>query len=106
MTGSSKTSPRSEPPATGARRVRLFRNGRSQAIRIPKEFEFDGEAVDVRREGDRLIIEAPRSNVPAILAVLATFETIDEDISIPDELLPLDDGPDFGPDDDDSPETT
>lgn len=75
----------------------------SEAIRIPKEFEFDGEAVDIRREGDRLITEAPRSNVPAILAVLDTFETIDEDISIPEELLPLDDGPDFGPNDDGPP---
>ncbi len=80
----------------GVRRVRLFRNGRSQAIRIPKEFEFAGDAVDLRREGDRLILEAPRSNVDALLALLATWEPIDEELTIPDELLPLDDGPDFG----------
>jgi antitoxin VapB len=107
MTGPSKTTAnKNQPePAPGVRRVRLFRNGRSQAIRIPREFEFDGEAVDIHREGDRLIIEPPRSNVKALLALLATMKPIDEDISIPDELLPLDDGPDFGPNDDADPQT-
>lgn len=32
---------------TEKRRVRLFRNGRSQAVRIPKEWEFEGEEVEL-----------------------------------------------------------
>ncbi|MBW2370372.1 MAG: AbrB/MazE/SpoVT family DNA-binding domain-containing protein, partial [Deltaproteobacteria bacterium] len=39
------------------RRVRLFRNGRNQAIRIPREFEFEGDEAILRREGNRLIME-------------------------------------------------
>lgn len=58
------------------RRVKLFRNGRNQAVRIPREFELSGEEVILRKEGDRLIIEPapPRS----LLALLATLEPIDE----------------------------
>jgi antitoxin VapB len=37
--------------------ARLFKNGRSQAVRLPKEFRFPGEEVLVRREGDAVILE-------------------------------------------------
>jgi antitoxin VapB len=58
------------------RRVKLFRNGRNQALRIPREFELPGEDATIRREGRRLIIEpAPTS----LLAVLATLATLGED---------------------------
>lgn len=59
------------------RRVKLFRNGRNQAVRIPREFELSGEEAILRREGERLIIEPapPRS----LLAVLATLEPLDEE---------------------------
>lgn len=59
------------------RHVRLFRNGRNQAVRIPREFELPGEDAIIRKEGARLILEPapPRS----LLAVLATLEPLDED---------------------------
>ena len=59
------------------RYVKLFKNGRSQAVRIPREFELPGEDALMRKEGERLIIEPtpPRS----LLAVLATLATLDED---------------------------
>jgi antitoxin VapB len=59
------------------RRVKLFRNGRNQAVRIPREFELAGDEAIMRKEGERLIVEpvAPRS----LLALLATFEPLDED---------------------------
>lgn len=42
----------------GAERlVKLFRNGRNQAVRIPVEFELPGDEAVMRRDGDRLIIE-------------------------------------------------
>ena len=58
------------------RRVRIFRNGRNQAVRIPREFELPaGEAI-MRREGDRLIIEpAPPES---LLALLDTLGPLDE----------------------------
>lgn len=59
------------------RQVKLFRNGRNQAVRIPREFELPGDDAIIRKEGDRLIIEpaAPGS----LLALLATLKPIEED---------------------------
>jgi len=59
------------------RHVKVFRNGRNQAVRIPREFEFPGEEAIMRKEGDRLIIEpAPPKS---LLAVLATLGPLEED---------------------------
>jgi hypothetical protein len=41
--------------------AKLFQNGRSQAVRLPKEFRFEGDAVSVRREGEAVILEPLRS---------------------------------------------
>lgn len=41
------------------RTVRLFRNGRSQAVRIPKEWEFEGDEVVVSRSDDGSLTIAP-----------------------------------------------
>ena len=43
------------------RHVRVFKNGRNQAVRIPREFELPGEDAIMRKEGSRLIIEQPSS---------------------------------------------
>lgn len=58
------------------RHVKLFKNGRSQAVRIPREFELPGEDAIMRKENGRIVIEAapPRS----LLALLASLEPIDE----------------------------
>lgn len=40
--------------------AKLFRNGRSQAVRLPKEFRFEGEEVSIRREGRGVILEPLR----------------------------------------------
>lgn len=53
------TRPSSGRPST-VRNVRLFRNGRNQAVRIPRDFEFDGAEAIMRREGDCLILEPVR----------------------------------------------
>ena len=66
-----------EVTVTTERHVKLFKNGRNQAVRIPREFELPGEDAIMRKEGDRLIIEPapPRS----LLAVLATLAPLDEE---------------------------
>ena len=72
------------------RHVKLFRNGRNQALRIPREFEFDGDEAILRKEGDRLIVEPVRKG--GLLSVLASLEPLDEDFPDVDESLPpLDD---------------
>ena len=38
-------------------RAKLFKNGRSQAVRLPKGFRFDGDEVEIRKEGDAVILE-------------------------------------------------
>lgn len=59
------------------RHVKIFRNGRNRAVRIPREFEFPGEDAIMRKEGRKLIIEpAPRKS---LLAVLKTLKPSDED---------------------------
>lgn len=46
-------------------KAKLFWNGRSQAVRLPKEFRFRGDEVLVRREGDAVILEpVPRREWP------------------------------------------
>jgi len=37
--------------------AKLFMHGRSQAVRLPKEFRFEGKEVRVSRQGDRVILE-------------------------------------------------
>jgi virulence-associated protein VagC len=43
--------------------AKLFRNGRSQAVRLPKEFRFEGQELSIRREGEAVILEpiSPRA---------------------------------------------
>ena len=51
--------------------MRVFRNGRNQAVRIPREFEFSADEAIMRKEGQRLIIEpAPPKSLRAVLAGL------------------------------------
>ncbi len=65
------------------RRVKLFKNGRNQAVRIPREFELPGEDAVIRREGDRLILEPAQPG--SLLRVLDRLEPLDEDFPpIPD----------------------
>ena len=37
--------------------AKLFTHGGSQAVRLPKEFRFDGAEVRIRKEGDKVILE-------------------------------------------------
>jgi antitoxin VapB len=67
------------------RHVKLFRNGRNQAVRIPREFELPGEDAIIRKDGDRLVLEPARRK--SLLEVLATLSPIEEDFA------PIDDPP-------------
>jgi antitoxin VapB len=57
------------------RRVKLFKNGRNQAVRIPREFELLGEDAIIRKEGNRLIIElAPARSLLGLQATMTPLE--------------------------------
>jgi antitoxin VapB len=69
--------------------VRLFRNGRNQAVRIPRDLELPGREALLRKEGDRLIVEPmPR---PSLLELLATWTPLDEEFPEIDDLEPVED---------------
>ena len=59
------------------RHVRLFRNGRNQALRIPRDFELEADEAIIRKDGDKLIIEPVAKN--SLLELLATWEPMEED---------------------------
>lgn len=56
------------------RRVKIFRNGRNQAVRIPREFELPGAEAVLRKEGARLIIEPVRRR--SLLDVISKFKPL------------------------------
>jgi antitoxin VapB len=60
------------------RHAKLFRNGRNQALRIPREFELPGREAIIRKEGQRLIVEA--APVKSLLTVLAGLSDLDEEL--------------------------
>jgi antitoxin VapB len=63
------------PPSSSSRpkEARLFRNNRSQAVRIPVEFELPGDRVLIHREGSKLIIE-PVTRPTNIVELLAEWK--------------------------------
>lgn len=57
------------------RLVRLFKNGRNQAVRIPRELELPGREAILRKEGRRLVLEpVPRRSLRTVLAKLKPLE--------------------------------
>ena len=69
------------------RYVKLFKNGRNQAVRIPREFELPDEDALMRKGGDRLIVEPTQPK--SLLAVLVTLRPLDEEFPLIPEL-PID----------------
>ena len=85
-------------PKAPPREAKLFRNNRSQAVRIPVEFELPGDRVLIHREGDKLIIEpvSRPTNLAELLAewrqepLLAAedqFPTIDDMPAKPEDIF-------------------
>ena len=77
------------------RTARIFKNGRSRAIRIPQEFDFNADEVIIRQENDgRLTIEPRRKHrTPRdLFEWLRSQPPLDEPWEHPDDsdMLPLD----------------
>jgi antitoxin VapB len=74
------------------RHVRLFRNGRNQAVRIPVEFELPGNEAIMHRDGDRLVIEPVRKRglvalLKSMQPVEDVFPEIDDPVATPERIL-------------------
>lgn len=68
------------------RHVKLFRNGRNQAVRIPVEFELPGDEAIMRRDGDCLVIKPVRKR--GLLALLNAMKPLDESFPEIDDPVP------------------
>jgi antitoxin VapB len=68
------------------RHVRLFRNGRNQAVRIPRDLELPGKDAILRKEGDCLILEPIHHD--SLLTLLATWEPMEEEFPEIEDLPP------------------
>ena len=81
--------PRNEPNVpVSARHARLFRNGRNQAVRIPREFELDADQVMIYRENDRLVL-VPVDRSPTLAEVLSRLTPLEENFPDIDDTTPV-----------------
>jgi len=53
--------------------ARVFKSGNSQAVRIPKEFHFEDDEVEIRRKGDSLILRPKKRSWAALIESLDKF---------------------------------
>jgi antitoxin VapB len=51
--------------------ARVFKSGNSQAVRLPKQFRFDVDEVEVFRRGDEIVLREPKRNLGSAFAALA-----------------------------------
>lgn len=67
--------------------AKVFRSGNSQAVRIPREFQFDTDEVDIERRGDEIILRRPVRNLRGAFDALAAlpddFYGVDREDSSP-----------------------
>jgi antitoxin VapB len=73
-------------PMSERRRVRLFRDGSNQTVRIPVEFELPGSEAMMHRDGYRLVIEPVRKR--GLIALLRTMTPIEESFPQIDDPAP------------------
>jgi antitoxin VapB len=51
-------------------RAKIFKNGNSQAVRLPKEFQFDVPEVQIFRRGDEVILKKSPKNLERVFGLL------------------------------------
>ena len=71
-------------------RAKLFMNGRSQAVRLPKEFRFEGKEVGIRRVADGVLLEpiGPQIGAADVRKVLKTLGPLEPGLAaVVDEAM-------------------
>lgn len=53
--------------------ARIFRSGNSQAVRIPREFQLEGDKVEIQKRGDALVLRPKKKSWAALIASLHQF---------------------------------
>ena len=54
-------------------RTKVFRSGNSQAVRIPREFQFETDEVEIERRGDEVVLRPPVRNLRGAFEALAAL---------------------------------
>jgi antitoxin VapB len=67
--------------------AKLFMNGRSQAVRLPREFRFRGREVRIRREGDAVVLE-PMKRTSWPHGYWETLPVLDDAFELPADPVP------------------
>lgn len=55
--------------------ARVFQSGNSQAVRLPKEFRFHAEQVEIFRQGNDIVLREHSASAAAIFDALASLPT-------------------------------
>ena len=80
-----KSKPQTAPTTTPApKTAKLFKNGRSQAVRLPKEFRFEGREVAIRRDpttGEVILAPAPAEPSVSFDEWFALYDALPDDAS-------------------------
>ncbi|MDO8844123.1 antitoxin [Methylicorpusculum sp.] len=66
--------------------ARIFTNGNSQAVRLPKEFRFDEDEVVIKKMGDRVVLLPKNYRAESFLAMLQEVGPMDIERHQPIEL--------------------
>ncbi|MSP01198.1 MAG: AbrB/MazE/SpoVT family DNA-binding domain-containing protein [Acetobacteraceae bacterium] len=78
--------------------AKIFWSGRSQAVRLPKQYRFDADEVRIRRQGNRVVLEPIPRDWAWLDALRARIGKLDDDfVQATEEELPMQERP--GPDD-------
>ena len=64
--------------------TKVFKSGNSQAVRLPKDFNFDVAEGEIFRRGDEGVLRKPRQSGLAIFEALSRIELPDD---FPDDIV-------------------
>jgi antitoxin VapB len=53
--------------------ARIFKSGNSQAVRLPKQFRFHVNEVEILRRGDEIVLREPKRNLSRAFTALAAM---------------------------------
>lgn len=59
---------------TSSQVTKVFRSGNSQAVRLPKEFQFDVDEVEILKQGEDIILRKKPANLLTAFQALASIE--------------------------------
>lgn len=65
--------------------AKVFMSGNSQAVRLPKEFRFDTDEVEIFSRGDEVVLRKAKTDMGRLVEL---FQELSDCIEVPDDLPP------------------